>query len=149
MTWGAFSAAGTLEIQFTSSKMNSSDYITVLKSSLLPFLRGAAEKEWVFQQDNASIHTSRETLAWLRANNIQFMEWPSRSPDLNPIENVWGILVRKVYANYRTYDSVSSLKTAIVEEWENLEQKIIENLVNSMPKRIFDVILAKGGPINY
>lgn len=149
MMWGAFSASGCLDIQFTSSRMNSRDYIQVLEKSLIPFLREHPEKTWIFQQDNARIHTSRETMTWMENNSINVMKWPACSPDLNPIENIWGILVRRVYAGNRQYDSTNHLKEAIVKEWRQLDKELIKNLINSLKKRIIGVIKLKGGPINF
>ena len=77
------------------------------------------------------------------------MKWPSRSSDLNLIENLWGILVREVYKNHRQFASVRELKTAIKAAWQNLDQGIIRKLVESMPKRIFQVINRSGAFTDY
>lgn len=149
MLWGAFSASGCLDIKFTSSRMNSRDYIQVLENSLLPFLAAHPEKNWTFQQDNAKIHISRETMGWMETNSIKVMDWPACSPDLNPIENIWGVLVRRVYAEHRQYESLAELKVAILEEWRKLDSEFLNKLIRSVQKRIFDLIQSKGGPINY
>lgn len=127
--------------------MKSSDYVKVLECSLLPFLRQNNEVQWTFQQDNATIHVSRETKNWFTSQNISLMDWPARSPDLNPIENLWGILVRRVYKENRQFNSVEELKNTILKEWQAIDQKIIENLINSMPNRIFDVVSKHGNSI--
>ncbi|KAG3095181.1 hypothetical protein PI125_g16317 [Phytophthora idaei] len=41
------------------------------------------------------------------------MEWPAKSPDLNPIENMWGVLARAVYANGRQFETRGSLISTI------------------------------------
>lgn len=143
MLWGAFSAVGKLELQFTSSRMKSSDYINVLRMSLLPYV-GNSARQWTFQRDNARIHTSRETKTWLSDNNIEVMEWPACSSDLNPIENLWGILVRTVYRENRQYDNVEQLKASIINAYDAIEMSLLARLAGSMPSRIFDVIKNKG-----
>lgn len=144
MTWAAFSAEGCLEIQIVSSRMKSADYIEVLEKALIPFLNGQDTEEWIFQQDNARIHVSRETKRWFTAKGVQVMEWPACSPDLNPIENLWGILSQRVYANNRQFNSILELIRAIKAEWCRIEPGIITNLIGSMIKRLNDVLL-KGG----
>ncbi len=52
---------------------------------------------------------------------IDILPWPTLSPDLNPIESVWGMLVRDVYANFKQYDDILSLVTAIADAWHRLE----------------------------
>lgn len=147
MVWGAFCADGLLEIQFVSCKMKSTDYVSTLDMSLMPFLTQNPTKKFIFQQDNAAIHNSAYTKNWFLSKNIEVMNWPACSPDMNPMENVWGILSRRVYAENRQFDDISSLKTAILEEWEKIDENIINNLVSSMKNRIFSLITNKGGQI--
>lgn len=148
MVWGAFSVTGCLELQFTSSRMKSKDYTDVLQMSLVPFIRQNPATQWVFQQDNARIHVSRETKSWFSSNSIEVLEWPACSPDLNPIENLWGVLVRRVYTENRQFNSVEDLKRAIVEEWNAIDLNLIQNLINSMKTRIFNTILKKGATLD-
>ena len=84
------------------------------------------------------------TKLWLEQQNITNMVWPAKSSDLNPIENLWGILSREVYANGRQYSSLTELKSVIEEKWYNLDPEIIQNLITSMPNRVFKVINSNG-----
>lgn len=149
MVWGAFCATGKVALAFTSTRMNSENYIQLLADNLLPFIRRNRRSSLVFQQDNAAIHASRQTKEFLNGKNIPILEWPARSPDCNPIENIWGIMVRRIYANNRQYDSVEQLQESILSCWNNLEQSIIDNLIESMQNRIYSVIANKGNKIQY
>ena len=73
----------------------------------------------------------------------------ANSPDLNPIENIWGILLRRIYAENKQYQSKEELKQAIQQAWEDLDQETIDNLILSMPNRLFQVINRNGGPTDY
>ncbi|GAB0096980.1 hypothetical protein DMENIID0001_125670 [Sergentomyia squamirostris] len=152
MIWGAFCAEGTLKLQFTSHKMKSRDYINVLRSRILPFLPGDRRQNYIFQQDNERIHVSAETMGWIGAQDIEVLPWPACSPDLNPIENLWGILVRRIYdpdSENCEFNNTSDLKAAIIKAWEEIEQETITNLIQSMSKRIFEVIRKNGGLTKY
>lgn len=149
MIWGAFTEDCCLELQIVPTKMNSEKYCELLQCSLLPFLHANTEKKYIFQQDNAACHASNFTKEWLSSNNVDVLEWPACSPDMNPIENIWGILVRRIYADNRQYMNVNELKISIFNEWEALNQGLLNKLINSMKNRIFDCIKVKGGVINY
>lgn len=149
MVWGAFCSRGTLPVSFTSSKMNSNDFISVLDTNLLPFIRRFRRKKYTFQLDNASIHTSSTTSRWFSAKHIQVLEWPACSPDLNPMENLWGMLVREIYANNKQFQSKDELKTAILNAWSKIDAKTTSNLVQSMNNRIFQLIQRNGNVIDY
>ena len=68
------------------------------------------------------------------------MKWPARSPDLNPIKNLWSILAAKVYANGKQQYNINELTMAILSEWAGIESKPLRNLVDSMTKRCIMVI---------
>ena len=114
MVWGAFCSRGTLPVSFTSSKMESDDFISVLDTNLFPFIRRFRPKKYTFQLDNASIHTSSATSRWFSEKHIEVLEGPSCSPDFNPMQNLWGILARGIYANNKQFQSKDELKTAIL-----------------------------------
>lgn len=149
MVWGAFCLHGTLPLAFPSCKMNSSEYINVLQNHLIPFLNDHEADNLVFQQDNAAIHTSKATKQWFSDNDILVLLWPACSPDLNPIENMWAILVKKVYANNKQYNTILELKSAVLKAWQEIDSQLIAKLIQSMKNRIFEVIKNNGGTTKY
>ena len=94
----------------------------------------------VFQQDNASIHNVKSTKTWLTAKNIKLLDLLSKSPDLNPIENLWGILLRRVYNNERQFDNKDSLLKCIKKSWDEITSETLVDLTKSMQKRCVEVI---------
>lgn len=149
MVWGAFYYGGKLPICFITTRMNSKDYTEVLEDVLLTFLDEHSDEEFIFQQDNAAIHASRETTRWFAERNIEIMSWPPCSPDCNPIENLWGFLASKVYANNKQYNTVLELKLAIKAAWTEIEPNYLKDLVNSMFNRVFEVTKQQGGHTKY
>lgn len=144
MVWGGFSSQGKTELAFLVGRQNSIDYQETLTNYLLPFGEAFHAGSYVFQHDNASIHASKSTQDFLKSCDVSVLDWPALSPDLNPIENVWGMLVRDVYRGGKQYFTVDELKTAILEAWEKVELSRLQDLVDSMSDRIGDVIEDKG-----
>jgi hypothetical protein len=149
MVWGAFCSDQMLHLAVTSTRMNSVEYTSVLESHLLPFFDGRNLAEWTYQQDNAAIHTSRLTKGWLLERGVNVLDWPSCSPDLNPIENVWGILVRCVYADNRQFQNVADLRAAVMDAWDQISHDTRKKLVGTMQNRIFELITRLGGLTHY
>lgn len=145
MIWAGISGDRKTNLCFVEGNMNSEDYQRVLRNHFLP----SKNNNDLLMQDNASIHVSHSTKNWLANNNIQTINWPSRSPDLNPIENIWGIMVRRVYIQGKQYNSIPDLKNAILSCWNRLSRDDILNCTRSMPDRIFQCITKKGSLINY
>ncbi|KHJ88486.1 transposase [Oesophagostomum dentatum] len=138
MVWAAFSAYGTVDLKFISTHMNSVEYQDILKNSLLPYLHCHRRHKFIFQQDNAAVHSSQSTKTWLNSHGVSVLRWPSCSPDLNPVENLRGILVRAVYAGGRQYAFTEALKKSIPEAWRSISPELIEKLIGSMTQRIFE-----------
>jgi hypothetical protein len=149
MVWAAFGFNGKTQIIFLNGRQKAADYIRVLADHLLPFGGEIGGRSWNFQQDNAPIHTAGLTKTWFRDNSVVDLNWPSRSPDLNPIDNLWGILVRRVYANGLQFNSVTELRAEIVNCWNSIADSELKNLVESMPKRLIEVLKKNGKSISY
>ncbi|CAO4381353.1 unnamed protein product [Caenorhabditis nigoni] len=142
MTWGGFCTGKKLDLQFITTRETSSSYIQTLQTTIVPFFRNRLRSH-VFQQDNASIHTNRATMAFLTSQRIKVLEWPACSPDLNPIKNLWGIMARRVYKNCTQYISIQDLKVALQAEWNKITDAELKNLVASMSNRMFESELNK------
>lgn len=145
MVWAGFSASGKTALAFTTARMNAKGYQNILKEYLLPFRQNFS----VLQQDNAPPHVARSTKAFFDAESVEVIDWPSRSPDLNPIENIWAILVRDIYADGMQFFSISDLKEAILKAWDKISQKTLARLSESMDSRIVELIEKRGGRIHY
>lgn len=150
MVWGAFCSDGKLKLCFIPTKTNSVTYTEMLEEVLISYLEDVEEDQrLIFQQDNAAIHVSRYSKEWFRSKDIPLLEWPACSPDLNPIENLWGIMVRKIHQNGRQFPNISTLKNEIKQCWESLDISLLKKLVNSMPNRIYQVINNNGKHTKY
>ena len=84
---------------------------------------------------------------WFRLNNVPLLRFPSLSPDLNPIENLWSCIERKLAG--KRFDTRDELWEEVNKEWKAIPLDTLINLVDSMPRRMLEVIKAKGGPTRY
>ncbi|KAK3519086.1 hypothetical protein QTP70_016337 [Hemibagrus guttatus] len=95
------------------------------------------KRGWVFQHDNDPKHTARATKAWLRMRHFKVLEWPSQSPDLNLIENLWREL--KIRVAQRQPQNITALEEICMEEWAKLPTTNVNNLCSGLlvvPKNI-------------
>jgi hypothetical protein len=89
---------------------------------------------WIFQQDGAACHTSAKSLEWLEEKCDLVVDWPSKSPNLSPIQLLWAILKRIV--NKFAPQTIEELKTALLESWELIGQRTIDKLCASFRNRL-------------
>ena len=104
-------------------------------------------EQWWFLHDNDPKHTSREIHKWLHNNGISCLDFPSYSPDLNPTENLWNDIARRV--EVREAETMEQLQDIIAEEWTATSTDLLTKLAHSMPTRCKAVIEAKGGHTHY
>jgi len=148
MVWGSFSALGrgSLYLVNENQMVNGKEYVNILESKvrLTMQLHGCE----VFQQDSAPAHTSRVAKKWFNDNGIQVLDWPGNSPDLNPIENLWTIMKRKVRKHHAS--NLKELAFYIKRVWcTEITPEVCQNLVSSMPRRILSVLKNSGYPTKY
>ena len=90
----------------------------------------------VFQPDNARPHIARDNILFLQNNNINFIDdWPSESPDLDPIEHLWDDLEKRVRRRQNPPGNINELREALLEEWNYIPPAQINNLIYSMRRR--------------
>jgi hypothetical protein len=127
------------------------DYIQILEKHLLPLINNNFNyKGYLFQDDNASIHTAKDVKQWILKNKIKILpDWPSQSPDLNPIEHLWSELERRIRNRSENIKNLRKLETALQEEWDKISKNQLMNYIESMPRRIEAVIENNGWPTKY
>ncbi|KAF4660841.1 hypothetical protein FOL47_006935 [Perkinsus chesapeaki] len=131
MIWGAICGSKKLSLAVVDTRLNSAKYQELLADHLLPVL----EPGMIFQQDNAPCHASASTKKWLEDHDVPTCTWPSLSPDLNPIENVWGKQAMMVYRpGNPPYVSADLLRVAIFKAWEEMEDGFVGKCTESMRK---------------
>jgi hypothetical protein len=151
MVWGCITAEGVGELHRINGNVDSSKYIEILSFSLIKTMDklGLDIKSTKFMQDNAPCHVSKMTREWLTVNKIDVIDWPAQSPDMNPIENLWAIIDRRIRRRVKQPTNSEELWEAIKKEWYECDKNTIHNLYMSLTRRIFDLHKAKGGYTKY
>ena len=141
--WGCFSAAGTGRLVRIEGKMNRAKYKEILDETLLQTTQDLRLGwRFIFQQDNNPRHTAKTTQEWFRNKSLNVLEWPSQSPDLNPIEHLWRDL--KMAVQWCSPSNLTELEGICREEWETLPKYRCAKLVASYPRRLKALITATG-----
>lgn len=150
LVWGGVMLNGRTDlVVLVRESMNGERYRDLcIRDIIIPFAQNFGN-DFILVDDNARPHRARIVQDVLRDNNIERMNWPARSPDMNVIEHVWSWMKRKLNDREHNFNNLNELANAIRVEWNAIPQDFLANLVSSMPRRVAEVRRAHGGPTHY
>lgn len=137
-------AIGTAKLY---GRMKCEGYCSILKHYLLPGAHRCFAEKWGFQQENISVHASNFNKPLLGSFDVDVLELPTKSSDLNIIDNVWRKLARAACAVGRQYNCVADLGAAVGKKEDGL--LYLQNRYKPIPNSRLDVIGRKGRMIKY
>ena len=143
MIWGAIGLKWRSELMKCSNSVNSAEYVSILeKSGLIPELdKRHGRGGWTFQQDGAPCHSSCATRQFLDSRSVRLLAgWPANSPDLNPIEMLWGVMKRRV----RGVPAGANIFETLKVTWQMTEEETIDKMVTSFFDRCRLVLRLNG-----
>nr|CAH7727256.1 unnamed protein product [Callosobruchus chinensis] len=121
--------------------MTSAYYLQNIIYAIVQPLRNEIGDQFIFMEDNARLHRTRAVQQALENGNIARLEWPAMSPDMDPIEHV----SRAIFNRNNPPRSTQELIFAATEEWDNIPQEVINNLIIGMHRRVDALIRSRCG----
>ncbi|GFX81433.1 transposable element Tcb2 transposase [Trichonephila clavipes] len=118
-------------------------------SNIIERDRGAIGLQFLFMDDNAPCHCTVAAEQLLESEDIERMDWPARSADINPIEHVWDFLERRLAARTLPPVTIRELRLALQDEWAAMPQQLIDTLILSMGRRCETCLAVRGDHIPY
>ena len=110
--------------------LNAQGYINqILQPETVPFLQRHGPA--ILMHDNARPHVARICRQFLNRNNVNVLPWFAVSPAMNPIEQTWDYLGRKVRARGKVHN-LRDLENALIQEWNNISNVVIKRFIRSM-----------------
>ena len=146
--WAAISSRGASQVVLFSGIMNAHRYCKILESGLLPLINEKFGRRHRFQQDNDPKHTSGFTKEFFAKMKINWWKTPAESPDLNPIENVWGSMKQFLRKEYKP-QNLDDLKNGIRTFWRKMTSQVCSDYIAHIQKVMVKVIEVNGEPSGY
>ncbi|GFT77700.1 transposable element Tcb2 transposase [Trichonephila clavipes] len=134
---------------FDAGSVNGTRYCNEILLPYVRLFRGAMGLQFLFMDDNTPCHRTVAAEQLLESEDIERMDWPARSPDLNPIEHVWEFLVRRFAARNLPPVTFRELRLALQDEWAAMPQQLIDTLILSMGRRCETCLAVRGDHIPY
>ncbi|GFT95697.1 DDE_3 domain-containing protein [Trichonephila clavipes] len=131
---------------FDAGSVNGTHYCNEILLPYVRLFRGAMGLQFLFMDDNAPCHRTVAAEQLLESDDIERMDWPARSPDLNPIEHVWDFLGRRLAARTLPPVTIRELRLMHEDEWAAMPQQLNDTLILSMGRRC-ETCLAVSGEI--
>ena len=151
MVWGCMGWEGVGNLVEVEGRMNGEQYVNILDGNLLESMENLLldPEIAIFQQDNDPKHTSKIAAKWFDDHEINCMDWPAQSPDLNPIEHLWTTLKHKLNEYDKPPSGAWELWDRVAEKWGEITEEDCQRLIRSMPRRLKAVVSAHGGHTKY
>ncbi|KAL0154107.1 hypothetical protein M9458_050566, partial [Cirrhinus mrigala] len=150
MVWGGISLEGHTALHVLArGSLTAIRYRDEILRLLVRPYAGAVGPGFLLMQDNARPHVAGVCQQFLQDEGIDAMDWPARSPDLNPIEHIWDIMSRSIHQRHVAPQTVQELADTLVQVWDEIPPETIRHLIRSMPRRCREVIQAHGGHTHY
>lgn len=150
MVWAGIMLNGRTSLHvFEGGSLTGQTYRDRILEPYVRLFRGGFGPNFIFMDDNARPHRANLVDEYLESEDITRMDWPARSPDLNPIEHVWDALGKAIAARHPPPRTIHELKNALLQEWDLLRQELVNCLINSMTSRCQTCITMRGGHIPY
>lgn len=148
MVWAGICHGHRTRLHFIDGNLNGQRYRDeILRPIVVPFME--LHNVGTFQHDNARPHTARISRDFLQEEDIHVLDWPPYSPDMSPIEHLWDVLDQRLRQRVPAPQNVRQLRPALLEEWDNIPQATIDNLIMSMRRRCTALREAHGGHTRY
>lgn len=146
--WGGISTRGATQVVIFKGIMNADRYQKILEKSLIPFIDSCYPNHHRLQQDNDPKHTSHRIENFFEEKNITWWRTPPESPDLNPVENVWGSMKQYLRVHYKPRN-LAELQQGIERFWQTLTPAVCQRYIGHLKKVIPKVIAVNGEPSGY
>ncbi len=138
MLWGCFSAKGTGQLHRIKGTMDGAMYC---QGQGIEASQGIENGSWMVFPAWQWPKTTKATKEWLKKKHIKVLKWPSQSPDLNPIENLWREL--KIWVAKHQPWNLNNLERICKETWDKIPSEMCANLVANYKKHLTSVIANK------
>jgi hypothetical protein len=137
MVWGGISMEARTELVVVNGgTMTANRYIRdILEPHVVPFAPFIGNDS-ILMHDTVRPHIAQIVNEYLDTVKIHHMIWPARSPDLNPIEHVWDMVGRRVKVRTPAPANLRDLSAAVIQEWQEIDQAVIQDLFEGMPRRM-------------
>ncbi|KAH6946194.1 hypothetical protein HPB50_012082 [Hyalomma asiaticum] len=151
--WGAISRRGLGPLVRIDGSFTAAYYTSLIQYTLVPYVLDGPFPDGLnlFQQDRSPVHMAHRVTAALENLAVPTLQWQPNGADMNPIENVWGLIKSRLSKRKLSRATADALWAAISEEWELLRARpeIVAALYDSMPRRVAEVISVNGNFTHY